>query len=264
MAVSWRSQLCLPKMNIEVHWAHHLWYILVRNPLHPPPPHSPPPPLQYDSTRIGVSKSWSALFNSRRRFSIYIGAAIFHSMVNSSSVSAPPLRYPLRIPLCVDWYSLIWFRTRNHTFHCSTVCDRSSSIHTASYIMQSPLLTYCFPALCCCNSTYHSQSVLLCLDRCPSIALLTPSPHPFGAPQLRFDAHLFHSALLQNLLCTPLFHTALPIWRSCHRWFCFPSEFILLHFISPICFTASEHLITALLDITNRAKQHLDTISSTG
>ena len=66
-------------------------------------------------------------------------------------------------------------------------------------------------------------------------------------------------------MCTPLFHPALPIWRSPFGGSCFPFSFkyIILSIKPPCGVKASEHLSTCLLDITNRVKWHCNWISST-
>jgi len=66
--------------------------------------------------------------------------------------------------------------------------------------------------------------------RCSSISVSTP--------HRRYDNLLFHPMLLQYLLCTPLFHTALPIWRSSvlGSWSPFSSEYFILLFKLPLEF----------------------------
>jgi len=57
-------------------------------------------------------------------------------------------------------------------------------------------------------------SALLCQYGCSS--------NPISTPQPRFGTLLFYSTPLQHLLCTSLFHTALPIWHSSFAGSCSP------------------------------------------
>ena len=86
----------------------------------------------------------------------------------------------------------------------------------------------------------QSPLVLLSID----FALFNPhwcsadkiwrSSLPVGALQPIFGA-LFHSVLLQHLLCTSLFHTALPIWPSSFPWWLLPFFIrIIIAFQMPI------------------------------
>jgi len=87
----------------------------------------------------------------------------------------------------------------------------------------------------------------------------------YGHFSIPVNALLFHSTLLQHLLCTLLFNTALPIWCYSFPGSCSPvsSKYIILPFKPPFTFTASWHLITSLLDITNWVKHRCNSISST-
>jgi hypothetical protein len=168
------------------------------------------------------------------------------------------------------------------SFPCSLARDGSSSIPTGTLIIHSTLFT-------------HPILALLCWDKLCSIPSGTPlrglavpyfishfltAPASFGSPQfhsafvscssfgttqLRFDSLLFHSTLLQHLLCCSSFshntpHLALLISPgSCSH---FSSGCIILRHISPFRFLATEHFITLLFDITNRAKRHWNSILS--
>jgi len=76
MPVERRQQLCFLKMNIEVHFAHPLWYILLQKPLH-----------------SSITHQWAAWYPVR---------------CNAAWIGAPQFRSAL---LSLDWRSSISFRT---------------------------------------------------------------------------------------------------------------------------------------------------------
>jgi len=70
------------------------------------------------------------------------------------------------------------------------------------------------PVLLC---LHWRSSISFCTSCPPLLALLwlcVPSSFPISTPQTQFGGLHFHSVLLRHLLCTPLLHTALPIWHS--------------------------------------------------
>jgi len=125
--------------------------------------------------------------------------------------------------------------------------------------MQSALLTNPFPVLLWWDSTPQSQSVHLCLDWRSSISFHIPYP-PFWPS----SAWIWPSSFSFCASPTPSLYTALPIWCSSIPGSCshFLSECIILPFIPTLRFAAGYHLMTPLLNITNRAKWHWNSISS--
>jgi len=151
------------------------------------------PPLQHDSARIGAPESLSVLYS-------------------------------------LDWHSVISFRIQFLLFQ-----RPSPGIGAPSSPLSRLAFLYFIPHSIPPYSTLLSWGWdLFNSHKCTSVwivaptsnsALLTPPFEcyyiPVSAPQPRFGT-LFHSALLQHLLSTPLFYIALPIWHSSFPGGCSP------------------------------------------
>jgi hypothetical protein len=141
-------------------------------------------------------------------------------LLNYNSHSIWPfhaLHFPSAL-LGQDWHSSLSFRTRFPTF-CA---PQFTLLHLG--LVRSFNIKF--------GMLYHVPRPFAGLGSSPSpSALLTPdsglfNPNwrsliPVSAPQPWCGA-LFHSALLQYVLGTPLFHTALPLWPSPFPWWSLP------------------------------------------
>ena len=244
MLVDRRPQICFLKMDIKGHLpipcgtlysrSHRTYQSHVSGLLFTPPP---PPAVQICSDR---------------RFSIPMSAPQLRlSLFNFIPQEIPPLF----VLLCWDGYSLsavsrlalltvtlhsihlisgrcnLGWELMNSCLHCSIwnvapICH--SPVGTPPIMISTPPHG---------NHDYIPSSTplpgltLLCfvLHTIPQILVLHPqyelSSIPVSDPQPRFGAVLFHSMLLQHLLCTLLFPTALPIWCSTSPGGCSPFSY---------------------------------------
>jgi len=152
-----------------------------------------------------------------------VGSLISHLCHISAGIGVP--QFPLAL-LSLHWCSSMSFRAPRLAMGAPPLPPRLLVWIVAhifhSIFSPSPF----FSALLHWDCTRQSPSVLLCQDwrssiwfRTPYLLFSTPpivwaNFNPIGTPQPRFGALHFHSTLLQHLLCTPLSHTAFPVWSS--------------------------------------------------
>ena len=190
------------------------------------------------SAGIGAPLSPSALLSLDSLSSISFRSQFLLFQRSSAGIGTP------QSPL--SWLVLLYFIPRSiPPFLCSSAWDGSASIPTGA-LQSGLLLLYSIPHSLPTIPLFgvpplgeHSSFPIDAplpglgapLPRLTLLDFIPPSwPPPFrrcsaslasipiGARQHRLGTLLFNSALLQHLWCTPLFHTALPIWRSSFRW----------------------------------------------
>ena len=224
---------------------------------------SSPPPLWRNSTRIGAPQYSSELLSLDWTSSIS-----FHSQFLLSALlyPIPHTRPPLSVLLSPRWELFNSHRRSYNAFHthyptpfqCSSSGISTPQSHRCSALPGLALLYFILHSL-----THTPTPSSFGAPQFHS-ALLNPSS--FIAPQLKLDALLYHSALLQHLLWYSSFphntpHLVLLLSPgSCSH---FSSECIILPLIPRFRFAASSHHITPVLDITNWAKRHWNSILST-
>ena len=139
---------------------------------------------------------------------------IRHTIAGRVIPPAAQLHYetPSSIPISTLQPRSTLFCSSQHSIAHSTLvnCLWCTSVSIVTHIMNSACLT---PPPVSTHLRWYG---------CSSI--------PVGAPQPRFGS-LFHSVLLHHLLCTPHFHTALPILALLCSWWLLPfSIWIIIAF----------------------------------